>query len=326
MRILAVDDDVLFLDFLKAELRQLDYQDVTCASSAREALKMIRSSSVPFECILLDIDMPGTNGIELCARLRLGPAAKTCPIIMITSMNQPQYMDQAFDAGASDFLAKPICSRELRGRLKMAKNQVRERKLRAKAEKASVVPISGKLSEPVHLKFKSSLSYAGFLRHMFETGSKDRFKSSVLCAHLSNTRELFAKFGFPEFVELLSDVGEMLSTAIGPEEKRLCYAGSGDFLVVVNSKSEFDQKAFSDALLELLKARRETYGECGWPLPHLKLGTARKGGLFTSSNPENLFADAIRDARLRGNSVSLRQRDLNETKQFKMRSDVTVAR
>ncbi|MFK5998799.1 MAG: response regulator, partial [Rhodobacterales bacterium] len=66
MRILSVDDDPIILELLAAVLVSMGHTDVTTAGSATEALEIVKDDPEPFDCFLLDIQMPGIDGIQLC--------------------------------------------------------------------------------------------------------------------------------------------------------------------------------------------------------------------------------------------------------------------
>ncbi|QFT47358.1 Transcriptional activator protein CzcR [Roseivivax sp. THAF40] len=120
MRILVVDDDPVFLELTTVRLEQKGLTDLTLAASSEDALKIIDAQVTPFDCILLDILMPGMDGIELCALLRQRSEYRATPIIMITATREIENMDRAFDAGATDFLRKPLDEIDLTGRIRMA--------------------------------------------------------------------------------------------------------------------------------------------------------------------------------------------------------------
>lgn len=120
MRILAVDDDAVILEILEMFLDSIDYSNVTIASSAKEALERIEEADRPFECILLDINMPGTSGIELLPRIRKIDAYAHTPIIMLTALNDRAHIAAAFKAGAWDYIVKPFEMFELEARMHSA--------------------------------------------------------------------------------------------------------------------------------------------------------------------------------------------------------------
>ncbi|KKL11123.1 hypothetical protein LCGC14_2548980, partial [marine sediment metagenome] len=129
MKILAVDDDSLLLELMQITLNGAGFNDVTLAQSADEALQCIAGSVVPFECILLDIQMPGTDGIELCARIRKMHQYRNTPILMITAMTERTFVERAFAAGANDYVSKPFDPFELVTRLRLAGESVRQNRV-----------------------------------------------------------------------------------------------------------------------------------------------------------------------------------------------------
>jgi CheY-like chemotaxis protein len=113
MRILAVDDDPIILDLLKGSLTAHDQYELMCSASAEQALQTVAAETVPIDCFLLDIMLPGVDGIELCDRIRKLRQYRTTPIIMITASRDPELMGRAFEAGATDFISKPLDGVEL---------------------------------------------------------------------------------------------------------------------------------------------------------------------------------------------------------------------
>ena len=84
MRILAVDDDPIIHDLLRDGLASQNNIDLTCVESAEDALEVLHGAEKPFDTFLLDILLPGTDGIELCRDIRALEEHRTTPIIMIT--------------------------------------------------------------------------------------------------------------------------------------------------------------------------------------------------------------------------------------------------
>lgn len=108
MRVLAVDDDPLVLDLIPRIAAQVGSAQITTAASGAQALDMIKTAETPFDCLLLDIDMPGMDGIELCAKIRATPGYESVAIVMLTAMSELSYLQRAFRAGATDYTTKPF--------------------------------------------------------------------------------------------------------------------------------------------------------------------------------------------------------------------------
>jgi DNA-binding response OmpR family regulator len=113
--ILIVDDDEDIVATLKNSLTQDGYQ-VVCASNGNEALESFRIRRP--NLVLLDIAMPGMDGIEICRQLRADRLTAAIPIFFITVSGDIESKTAAFDAGADDYLVKPFDLRELDLRIK----------------------------------------------------------------------------------------------------------------------------------------------------------------------------------------------------------------
>ena len=124
MRDLAVDDDAFVLEILRVLVARTGYPEIVTAVSAGAALECIAAATIPFQCILLDVQMPGMGGIEFCDLLRQLPDYNECPIIMVTAMTDRKFMDQAYAAGATDYVTKPFDFEKLTSRLSLAERLI----------------------------------------------------------------------------------------------------------------------------------------------------------------------------------------------------------
>ena len=113
--ILIVDDDPIARSTLEALLFQENYRLVLTASG-QEALG--RLDEFAPDIILLDVMMPGMNGFQVCQRLKANERWRKIPIILITALGSPRDMVRGFEAGADDFLYKPVNVLELRARVR----------------------------------------------------------------------------------------------------------------------------------------------------------------------------------------------------------------
>jgi class 3 adenylate cyclase len=114
-RILVVDDQRTNAEMVSGLLRNLGY-DVELALSGAEALEIVKSNGP--DLVISDILMPGIDGYELCRRLRANPATALLPVILVTSAEAQSERVKGVEAGADDFLAKPVNWHELFGRVK----------------------------------------------------------------------------------------------------------------------------------------------------------------------------------------------------------------
>jgi two-component system, cell cycle response regulator len=104
-RILVVDDVLANVKLLEARL-MAEYFDVVTAMSGQEALRICRSAQC--DIVLLDVMMPEMDGFEVCRRLKADPATHHIPVVMVTALDQPADRVRGLEAGADDFLTKPV--------------------------------------------------------------------------------------------------------------------------------------------------------------------------------------------------------------------------
>lgn len=90
--------------------------DVTVAADAEQALAALASRN--FDLILIDVGLPGRDGLSLCEELRRDPRLKNTPILFVTGRKDTQDLVQGFAAGADDYIMKPFHPDELRARVK----------------------------------------------------------------------------------------------------------------------------------------------------------------------------------------------------------------
>lgn len=113
MKILLVEDDTKISSFIKLGLEDNDY-NVSVAYDSAMAEKLIFSKN--FDVIILDVIIPGINGLDLCKKIRI--ANIKTPVLMLTSLDSVDDKIAGFDCGADDYLVKPFVFKELHARIK----------------------------------------------------------------------------------------------------------------------------------------------------------------------------------------------------------------
>lgn len=102
--ILIVDDEIFNLTLLEFALEELDDVHIESASNAKDALAIVFEKQI--DLIMLDISMPGMDGLEMLQQLKSHVDTKFIPVIMVTAKNEERY--KALEYGSEDFLSKPI--------------------------------------------------------------------------------------------------------------------------------------------------------------------------------------------------------------------------
>ena len=114
-KILVVDDTPKNVKLLADILTARGYNVVTAASGA-EALSQVEAERP--DLVLLDVVMPEMSGYEVCRKLRSNPATELLPVVMVTALDPGEERVKGIEAGADDFLTKPINQAELLARVK----------------------------------------------------------------------------------------------------------------------------------------------------------------------------------------------------------------
>ncbi len=134
-RVLVVDDVPANVKLLEARL-SAEYFDVITAYSGAEALAVCERAEC--DIVLLDVMMPDMDGFEVCRKLKSNPATHHIPVVMVTALDQPSDRVRGLEAGADDFLTKPVTDVALvsrvrsLARLKMVTDELRMRALTSK--------------------------------------------------------------------------------------------------------------------------------------------------------------------------------------------------
>lgn len=114
-RILVVDDVALNVKLLADLLGAKGYQTITAASGA-EALTKLEAEAP--DLVLLDVMMPGMSGYEVCQAIRANPAHHMLPVVLVTALDPAKERAKGLEAGADDFLSKPVNQAELLARVR----------------------------------------------------------------------------------------------------------------------------------------------------------------------------------------------------------------
>ncbi|MBV8791461.1 MAG: PleD family two-component system response regulator [Pseudolabrys sp.] len=134
-RVLVVDDVPANVKLLEARL-SAEYFDVATAFSGAQALAMCERAEC--DIVLLDVMMPDMDGFEVCRRLKSNPVTHHIPVVMVTALDQPSDRVRGLEAGADDFLTKPVVDVALisrvrsLARLKMVTDELRMRAVTSK--------------------------------------------------------------------------------------------------------------------------------------------------------------------------------------------------
>ena len=117
LSILIVDDQPLSIKLMEALLNQKGFKTFS-AGTGHEALEFLEGTTP--DLVMLDVMMPGMTGFEVCQRMRENPKTADIPVIFVTARDDADTISQCFEAGGSDYAAKPLRIFELLARVKLA--------------------------------------------------------------------------------------------------------------------------------------------------------------------------------------------------------------
>jgi len=273
MRILAVDDDPYILELLPMIALKAGFSKMSTAPSGAAALDLLKNSEIPFECLLLDINMPEMDGIELCTHVRAIPSYRKTPIVMLTAMKEREYIDRAFEAGATDYASKPFDIVELRTRLRLAKELMVARKsnLHTSSESLPQSPSVGSgspspLSEAVMIEGIKNLVDERALENYLKQLSRACLGGSHICAvKIHQIEAIHARASVAEFSYALTEVIDAISNALGTTSYLMSYVGRGAYIVVSNGP-RFESCEEVEAKIQTILDEKNSEYDNGDPL------------------------------------------------------------
>ncbi len=131
MRVLFADDDAFMRLLLEEVLRSCGHEPIT-ASDGAEAWATFERELPPM--VILDWQMPELDGLEVCRRIRAHPSGDTTFVLVVTARDGTEDLTTVLDAGADDYLSKPVTPDNLQARLRIAERRIAVSRARKTAE------------------------------------------------------------------------------------------------------------------------------------------------------------------------------------------------
>lgn len=206
-RILIAEDEPLSRDVITRRLEGAGF-DVLAVNDGRATLEAISQSS--FDLVLLDIAMPVLNGIDTLAEIRKTYSLDSLPVIVVSAMIDSDDVIAAIDAGANDYVVKPVNFRMLHARIRMLLRMKRTVSLLVEAERRRVM---------VETLARSAAQLAKPLESMIdqlESAMDDTTPTDVKDLHLEEMLRLME-----ESVEVLEKLREVAADSETPYDRRI---------------------------------------------------------------------------------------------------------
>ncbi len=264
MRVFAVDDDREILTLVRHALQISGFDRVTTACSGEEAIAMLDASRDDFDIFLLDIQMPGRDGVAVCQHIRTIERFADTPIIMLTAMSDRDYIERAFAVGATDYITKPFDLMELGTRLSVAAARTTEQVLQnVPATPADAPETKDETPEPPMFRLGDALEIHGvsrsignfaFENYVMAMSRASLLLSSVYAVKITDIDDMHAKLAAPDFRELLNVAANVISNASQEQGHLFSYRGNGVFLGLNWNGRKLKMVAFDQRLAEAAHA------------------------------------------------------------------------
>lgn len=242
MSILAVDDDPTILELLQVALGIHGYSNVSTCESGADAIEMLTQPETRYDAILLDIQMPKMDGIELCQRIRAMSKFRHTPILMVTAMSDKKYVNQAFAAGANDFVNKPFDVTELGTRLQ---TNIQLKEARDKIERLEVDNSSPSQLLTSIDTVKDRLTLENYLKQL----SRCAAPHAIAGIKIANVSSLQISLSKSSFEDLLCALAKVIENQMDGGSSLCGYVAHGTFVCIYQgSHNRFD--GFMRASLE----------------------------------------------------------------------------
>lgn len=302
MRILAVDDDPVFLELLAGMLGRLGQDDVTTFPTAAQALEALDTAGPVYDCILSDMQMPEMDGVAFTTAVRTRKSYRQTPLIVITSMAGKAFVDAAFTAGATDYLTKPLDPLELKARMGMTARVIAERRrmtefARLVAQRGSQTEIRTDFHAPMVIPgCESGVDFLALENYLTTLGVKRAYATAAFGVHIRNAGVIFQKASAATFVQMLGDVAALISDAVKGTEVLMAYAGGGSFVVMTERDTPLNTDDIEIFVNIGLMEFEQIYAADRLPVPQVRTGEVVRASFLSPGKPTRLLERALASA------------------------------
>lgn len=303
MAILIVDDIPVNLMLLEEMLQQEGYTDMYCVRSGQEALEMLAATEDAeaeekrIDLILMDVMMPGMDGIETCQRIKAQDGLRDIPVIMVTVRDDDEALAQAFAMGATDYIIKPVKEIELLARVRAALKLKRETD-RRKAREQELVELTRQLEtlnrRLMHMVPRDSLTEVGNRRYFDEIlvrewnrARREAVPLSLLMVDLDDFKKFNETHGRNKGDECLRKVADALRCVLKRAGDTVVRYGGEEFAAILPNTPSGGALAVAHEFMEQMAALNTG---CG--------GASLGGGLTASIGLAT--AEPCRDSDMQG--------------------------
>ncbi len=246
MAILIVDDDPDLGRLVSLRLRTEGYRTLV-AANAGDAFRMLgadgRTGEGEIDLVLLDVLLPDISGLDVCQKIKSDPRTRDIPVIMMTGSDDEMHLQQAFDAGAVDYIEKPFKGMEMLARIRSAlqlKKEIESRKRQA-IELEKVAEQLKKANERLRqLSFHDSLTglhnrryFDEFLEREFKRAQRNQTPIALIMIDIDYFKKYNDRFGHQAGDECLRQIAATFALVVHRSHDLVARYGGEEFAVVL---------------------------------------------------------------------------------------------
>lgn len=272
MKLLAVDDNPQILEVLPAIFKQANLPHITLANSGANALMLLEDPDQHFDVLLLDINMPQMNGIQLCQRIRKIARYRNTPILMLTSTTDKDHVERAFAAGANDYITKPFDVKDIVMRVRVAQRMAGRSPKVPTLDPAALRPDIPegthpmRLADPVRIAGVNQLILPFSLGNYLSQLSRRRLDGcNIFAVRINDIGMLFASAKTHEFASALSQVVVAIADVVDCPRLLMAYQGDGTLLCITQCEEAPAWPEVEELVQDRLNENARMLAN-GWPM------------------------------------------------------------
>ncbi len=263
--ILIVDDSQPITVMISGMLEREGFSDVVCVKSAQDALEFLgiddpEKEPQPVDLILMDVVMPGMDGVEACRIIKEHDQLRDVPVLMVTMKDETEILEKAFEAGAIDYIVKPVHKVEFLARVRSALKLKKEMDRNKEWEK-ELLEVTCKLERAnrqlQQLSFVDPLTGIGNRRYFDEMLQSEWNRAirgsnpiSFLMIDIDNFKDYNDCCGHQTGDECLVKVSQALSDAMKRSGDFVARYGGEEFAVVLPNTDMDGAVVIADRMVE----------------------------------------------------------------------------
>ncbi|MBZ5592934.1 MAG: diguanylate cyclase [Acidobacteriia bacterium] len=246
-RILIVDDSPKARLLIESMLRIQGYNDLTSVESARQAFDVLglqpgeEPGANDFDLILMDLLMPEVDGLEACRRIKSSPQFADLPLIMVTAEDSAESVKEAFDAGAIDYIKKPVNRVELMARVKSALRLKQETDCR-KARELELVVLTEKLRKLSIVDGLTGIAnrrnFDDEIARAWRRAQRESSSVALIIADIDHFKSFNDRYGHLAGDDCLRRVAEVLALSVKRPFDLVARYGGEEFAVLLPDTTE----------------------------------------------------------------------------------------